>query len=120
MNSSINALVSNLLHINNIIKRYSIQQVKTFDLLSLFHSVPPPIGEENQQDTSDGGGEVGAEQTETIPVPAAPPEEETEQIVEELNEFEENIRNNILEDEPLMFETLDEIIPGWWKEEPFK
>jgi len=53
-------------------------------------------------------------------------EEEAEKAVEEdeipldLTLFEENIRNNILEGEPLTKETLDEIIPALWKEEPFK
>ena len=47
-------------------------------------------------------------------------EEEEEEAMEELNDFEENIRLNIIEDEPLLQETLDEIVPMWWNEEPFK
>jgi len=47
-------------------------------------------------------------------------EVEEEEAMEELNDFEENIRLSIIEDEPLLQETLDEIVPMWWNEEPFK
>jgi len=92
-------------------------------MLFVYLSVPPPTADEKQDTTAEGGVD-GKEQAETVeaplPVSQPPPEQEEEQIIEELNEFEENIRGNILEDEPLMYETLDEIVPGWWKEEPFK
>ena len=38
----------------------------------------------------------------------------------ECTDFEENIRNNILNDEPLSKEVLDAILPQWWNEEPYK
>ena len=45
-------------------------------------------------------------------------EEEKEEI--EFTEIESNIRENIVDNEPLANTTLDSILPAWWKEEPFK
>lgn len=46
--------------------------------------------------------------------------EKTTNVELDLNDFEENIYNNILENEPLENEVLDLIVAPWWKEEPFK
>ena len=46
--------------------------------------------------------------------------EDSEEVMVELTEFEENIKNYIMEEEMLMQETLDEILPQWWNKEPFK
>ncbi|XP_047128980.1 adenylate kinase 9 isoform X1 [Hydra vulgaris] len=46
--------------------------------------------------------------------------EEKRAEVFDLNPFEKNIYNNIIEGEPLTKETLDAILVPWWKEEPFK
>ena len=50
----------------------------------------------------------------------SPPEEPVEEVPLDLNDFEENIHNNIMEDEPLETEVMNIIIKPWWKEEPFK
>lgn len=63
--------------------------------------------EEDKSDASNPAEDETGEKEETI-------EEDT------LTEFEENIRNNILENEPLSSETLDEILMPWWKEEPYR
>ena len=63
------------------------------------------------------------EEGKTEPAPAEPEateqqEEEEEEV--EYTDIETNIRDNILDNEPLTNETLDSMVPAWWKEEPFK
>ena len=45
-------------------------------------------------------------------------DEEEEEV--EFSEMEANIRDNITDNEPLTNETLEQILPAWWNEEPFK
>lgn len=47
-------------------------------------------------------------------------EEEAEEKAIEYTSIEENVRGNIMDDEPLTKETLDAILTDWWKNEPFK
>lgn len=61
------------------------------------------------------------EEEETEPVQAEPEVVEQEEAEEvEFSEIEANIRDNILDNEPLTNETLESILPAWWREEPFK
>ena len=68
------------------------------------------IGDSNdvEDEKEDGEGEA-----ESVTAP-------TQGAQEELNEFEENIRLNITENELLLEETLNEIVPLWWNQEPFR
>ena len=52
--------------------------------------------------------------------PTATEEEQEEKEEVEFTEIEANIRDSIIDNEPLTNETLDSIIPAWWKEEPFR
>ena len=47
-------------------------------------------------------------------------EEEEEEEEVEFSEIETNIRDNIMENEPLTNTTLESMIPAWWNEEPFR
>eukprot|EP00111_Clytia_hemisphaerica_P024229 TCONS_00071384-protein len=70
----------------------------------------PPPSDSNSNSTTD----VAEPSEETLQ-----PEDSQAGIVE-LTEFEENIKNYVMEEEMLMQETLDEILPHWWNKEPFK
>ena len=48
------------------------------------------------------------------------PQPEEVEVQLDLTPLEENIRNNILEGEPLTKETLDEVLVEWWKREPYR
>ena len=82
------------------------------------------IGDDNVEDEKEkeveDGGKIENKENEGEDTTKKEVEEEEEEVMEELNEFEENIRLSIIEDEPLLQETLDEIVPMWWTQEPFK
>lgn len=78
--------------------------LKTF--VCLF--IPFNTDEKNEDEDKDDDGEAEKKPADEEPLPL------------DLNDFEENIHNNILEGEPLEKDILDLIVAPWWKEEPFK
>eukprot|EP00795_Rhopilema_esculentum_P017699 gene17699-9356_t len=80
-----------------------------------------PEEEPEQEDTTEDdktapedSNEESSPESETI----VNKDEEEEEV--EFSEMEANIRDNITDNEPLTNETLEQIIPVWWNEEPFK
>ena len=84
------------------------------ELITLFNYEFPITA--NEEDEEKGTKEENEEDLKEKPSVKISEEE----IIEDLTDLEENIRNNILEDEALDSETLDHILIQWWKEEPFK
>jgi len=90
-----------------------------------------PEEDENEAEEQEENPKADIEQTEpekelekTDSVATEPKENEMEEEEEkeeiEFTEIESNIRENIVDNEPLANTTLDSILPAWWKEEPFK
>eukprot|EP00057_Strongylocentrotus_purpuratus_P026855 XP_011681329.1 PREDICTED: adenylate kinase 9 [Strongylocentrotus purpuratus] len=75
--------------------------------------------EEGQKDgipvVSEPGDGAAAEQTEEDNEEGGEEEQEVE-----LDEFEENIKGNLMGDESLSLDSLEKFVPDWWNLEPYK
>ena len=106
------------LHGRILAKKFGVFHISFKDRLQelILHKTLKRIG----PDYENQGGDDESKENEDYIETGDEIEGEESEVKIEFSEFEENIRNNILNGEALTKETLDQILIPWWKEEPFK
>eukprot|EP00794_Sanderia_malayensis_P000181 gene181-794_t len=74
---------------------------------------------EAEKPTEENAAKSTADQPKKQDEDEKPSGEEDEEEVE-FTDIEKNIKDNIMEGEPLSSDTLDNMLPAWWNEEPYK